>query len=431
MRTRHSIVAAVTTLATVAAGVVGLTSAAHADTRTPTSLSIREARQVIVLGQTNRIGGQLSARGHGPLADATIELLNKPAGAESWTAVESKTTNEQGAVRFLVAPQRTARFVLVFAGDADNFSSRSGVVRTAVVRRAPTAIGIRANPRSVTPGGTTDIRGRLHLARRTGHPRPLADQTLTLKTKNTDHSWTAIASAQTDENGVAHFSVTPATTTRYAIFFAGNDRFRATRSRGVTVRVGQPTSLSITSSATSINPGDPVTVQGVLTENGQPLAGQSVELRARPAHSRKGFATVGTGTTGADGAVSFTPSPTVDTVYRLLFRATSTANGTVSPPATVLVRRATSLSIRAEGGNSVRGTLFGPRNNPLGNQSVTLQSSPAGAGTWSDVTSGRTGSNGGIGFVVTPATATDYRLVFEATSRYEACQSGVVTLGGS
>jgi 5-hydroxyisourate hydrolase-like protein (transthyretin family) len=419
--------AVVTTLATVATGAVALTSAAKADTKAPTSLSIREARQVIAIGQANRIGGQLSARGQGPVAGATVQLLKKPVGAADWINVGSKSTNEQGAVRFLVAPQRTVRFELIFAGDATHFATRSGVVTTTVVRRLPTAIGIRANPHQIAAGGNADIRGRLHLARRTRHPKPLPDQTLALKQKNTDDSWTTIATQQTDENGVVHF--TPAMTSRYALFFDGTDRLRPSRSRGVTIHAGQPTSMSITTSAPSVNPGEQVTIQGVLTENGQPLAGKAIELRARPAHTHQGFETVATGTTATDGTVSFTQSPTADTVYRLLFRPTDTENGSISPPATVLVRRATSLSIRTES-DIVRGTLFGPRNNPLGNQTVTLQSSPAGADTWTDVASDQTGQNGGVAFNVTPAQATDYRLVYAATTRYQACHSGVVSLGG-
>jgi hypothetical protein len=127
--------------------------------------------------------------------------------------------------------------------------------------------------------------------------------------------------------------------------------------------------------------------------------------------------------------VSFSQSPTADTIFRLLFRATAPDARSVSPPATVLVRRATSLSIRVEG-DTIRGTLFGPRNNPLRHRDVTLQASPAGTGTWADVATKRTGRHGGVAFSVTSGAATDYRLVFVQTARYQSCQSGVVTIGG-
>lgn len=125
--------AAVTTLATAATGAVAITTQAHADTKARTSLSIREAKQVIVLGQLNRIAGRLAARGQGPVADATVQLLEKTSRADHWSVVESKATNQQGAVGFLVKPDRTVRFTLAFTGDATHFPTRSGVVTTHVV----------------------------------------------------------------------------------------------------------------------------------------------------------------------------------------------------------------------------------------------------------------------------------------------------------
>jgi hypothetical protein len=429
MRLRHAAALAALTTATVTAGGLVATTTAGATEKTATSLSIREARQLILVGNDNRISGQLRANGHGALAGATVELLKKLPNATSWTAVRSKATNTNGVVAFIVSPRRTARFELAFAGDAAHFATHSGVVTTTVVRRLPTAIDASAAPNSISPGGSADIRGRLHLARSTGHPRPLPDRTLTLEQRNADGTWTAIGTRTTNAHGVVHFTVSPTQTTRYALFFHRTRHLRGTRSNGVTVFVGQRTALSITQSAGSVNPGQAVTISGVLTENGSALAGKTVELRARPVGSNTAT-TAATGTTASDGTVAFSPVPAADTIYRLLFRHTDADATALSPAAVVLVRRPTSLSIRFDG-SAVRGTLFGPHNNGLADKLVTLQSSPAGADTWSDVGSKRTGPHGGVGFAVAPATATDYRLVFAATPRYQACQSGTVTVGGS
>jgi 5-hydroxyisourate hydrolase-like protein (transthyretin family) len=429
MRLRHAAAIAALTAATATAGGLVATTTAAATAKIPTSLSIREARQVILIGDHNRISGQLRARGHGALTGATVELLKKLPHATSWTVMRSRTTNSNGVVAFLVSPRRTARFELAFRGDATHFATRSGVVTTTVVRRLPTVIGASASPNSISPGESSDIRGRLHLARSTGHPRPLPNRTLTLEQRNADGTWTALGTQTTNANGVVHFTVSPSQTTRYALFFHRTPRLRAARSNVVTVWVGQPTALSITKSAGSVNPGEAVTIAGVLTENGSALAGKAVELRARPVGSNTAT-TIATGTTASDGTVAFSPTPATDTVYRLLFRHTAVDATAISPAVVVLVRRSTSLSIRFDG-SAVRGTLFGPHNNGLGDKRVTLQSSPAGADTWSDVASKRTGPHGGVGFAVAPATATDYRLVFAATPRYQACQSGTVTVGGS
>jgi hypothetical protein len=419
---------AVTTAATLIAGSAVIATTALADTKVGTSLSIREARQQIVAGQSNVVSGQLRARGFGALTNATVQLLERTVNAGSWTAAGHATTNDRGIARFQVSPTETTRYELSFAGDDAHFPSQSGVVRTVVTQNVPTAIGIDATPHSVSPGESSDIRGRLHLAGRTRHPRPVPNQQVTLKQHMADDTWQQVATSTTNDRGVVHFAVSPVQTTLYAIFFGGTDRLGASRSHGVTVWVGQPTNLSITTSATSINPGETVAVQGVLTESGQPFGGQAIELRARPAHRATGFTTVATGTTATDGSVAFTPAPTVDTIYRLLFRHTDSAATAVSPHAEVMVRRTTSLSIRAEG-TTIRGALLGPRNNPLPGQTVTLQSSPAGAGTWTEVSSAQTGDHGGVSFTVSPTGATDYRLMFAATPRFEACQSGTVTVG--
>ena len=422
-----STTAAITTAATLVAGAAVATTA-FADTKVATNLSIREARQMILVGQSNVISGQLRARGVGPLADATVQLLERTVDATAWSPAASTSTDNRGVARFQVSPTATTRYELSFVGDAGHFASQSGVVRTAVAQRVPTAIGIEVSPHSITSGESADIRGRLHLAQRTRHPRPVPGQQVTLKQLLPDGTWQAVANATTNDNGVVQFTVTPPTTTSYALFYDGNDRLGPSRSRTVPVWVGQPTNISITTSAPSINPGETVSVQGVLTENGQPFGGQTIDLRARPAHGDKGFTTIATATTASDGSVGFTPSPTVDTIYRLLFRHTDSAATSWSPLAEVMVRRATSLSIRAEG-DTIRGALFGPRNNPLPGQTVTLQSSPAGAANWSDVSSAKTGDHGGVGFTVNPSSATDYRLIFAATPRFEACQSGIVTVG--
>ena len=429
MRPLLAAAAAVATAATAVTGTAVVAPTAFADTKVATNLSIREARQMILAGQTNVISGQLRARGVGALAGATVQLLSRTVNAADWSAGGTTSTNSRGVAHFQVSPTETTRYELRFAGDDTHFPSQSGVVRTVVAQHVPTAIGIDVSPHSISPGESADIRGRLHLARSTGHPRPVPNQQLTLKQQAADDSWQPVATSTTNDRGVVHFPVTPAQTTVYAIFFDGTDRLGASRSRAATVFVGQPTNLSITMSATSINPGETVNVQGVLTEAGQPFGGQTIELRARPAHQHVDFTTVATGTTAADGTVSFAPAPTVDTIYRLLFRHTGTAATAVSPPAAVMVRRATSLSIRAEG-DTIRGALFGPRNNPLPGQTVTLQSSPAGANTWTDVSSAQTGDHGGVGFAVTPTGETDYRLVFAQTPRFQACQSGVVTVNG-
>jgi hypothetical protein len=99
---------------------------------------------------------------------------------------------------------------------------------------------------------------------------------------------------------------------------------------------------------------------------------------------------------------------------------------------TVAVRSVSTLSIRARQGNAglvIRGSLRG-HGHALPGRKVTLQSSPAGAASWTAVRTKRTRRHGTIRFhVATPTASTDYRLVFAGGPRFDATASGVVTEG--
>jgi hypothetical protein len=299
--------------------------------------------------------------------------------------------------------------------------------------RTRTGLDIAVAHQSIAPGESDVVHGWLHTFTR--HPHGLGGRQVDLveRTPKT-HGWTTAATATTGRRGFVHFDITPPATTRYALVFHRTNDLRATRSRDVTVFVGQPTALTISVASTSIDPGQSDTVSGVLTSNSQPLAGQTIELRARTRPHHHGH-TIASATTGSDGSVSFTVTPATSTSYRLLFRRTADHQRALSDPATVSVRKPTSLSIRARddsvksGGTDVISGVLLTGKRPLPHQLVTLQSRPAGTSGWSDVASMRTGKRGFVAFKVQPSAATDYQLVFGATPRFESCHSGVVTIG--
>jgi hypothetical protein len=418
--------ATVAVLAAFAGSGVGIASAG--ETKTRTTLGIRAAKSAVFPGGSDRISGQLRAAGVGPVAGATVSLAARPAGAESFTEIASKATGERGGVGFVVTPTTTTRYALVFAGDESNRSSRSGVVRVAVRQRIETRLGIRLASSSVSPGGSDIVRGRLH-TRRHGLP----GRTVALVARTAATPWTAVSSATTGRYGGVHFTVTPAETTRYALVFHRTQRLAGTRSRVVVVHVGEPTSLTIAVATKSIDPGDSDSVSGVLASAGEPLAGQTVLLRARPAGAEQG-STIDSAETGADGGVAFTVTPVTTTHYRLVFRRTADYQRTVSDPGAVIVRRPTSLSIRvrddsitAGATDVVSGSLRTPRR-ALPRRLVTLLARPAGTEDWTVVGSRRTGRHGFVAFRVQPGESVDYELAFGPTARYQACHSGVVTV---
>ena len=110
MRVRPLIAtAAVTTVATLVTGTAVIATTAFAETKVATNLSIREARQMILLGQSNVISGQLRARGIGALANAPVQLLARTINATDWTAAGNAKTNDRGVARFQVSPSETTR----------------------------------------------------------------------------------------------------------------------------------------------------------------------------------------------------------------------------------------------------------------------------------------------------------------------------------
>jgi hypothetical protein len=214
-------------------------------------------------------------------------------------------------------------------------------------------------------------------------------------------------------------------------------------------------SLSIALAAKSIAAGTSDTVSGVLTKAGVPQAGDTVALRAwaagrhHHAHRVHHAHRIATGTTGADGSVSFTVTPRTNMHYRLVFRAVPVPTVTPSPvpsPAstpvatfarskvgTVHVQWDSSLSIRAHDGRHGRQVIQGQLRghaHPLSGRKVTLQERTVGSDTWTTVRTHRTHRHGIVSFrVATPSVPEEFQLAFTGGPNYQGCQSGVVTIG--
>jgi hypothetical protein len=226
------------------------------------------------------------------------------------------------------------------------------------------------------------------------------------------------------------FQVTPASTTRYQLAFFGNKKQQPSRSGVVTVRVLDTTSLPISVGSSSIDPGESTTVDGVLSLDGTPLAGQTVNLRGAERHHKLAY--LASAVTASDGSVSFPVTPAATSHYRLVFRRTANYAGARSAIATIHVRMPSSLSIRARqgrhGNEIISGDLRGSGHG-LAHRKVILQDRPSGTTTWSTVRSKLTRRHGLVGFSVrAPKSSEDYQLVFPGGPIHDGCQSGVVTV---
>jgi hypothetical protein len=324
-------------------------------------------------------------------------------------------------------PRRTAAVTALAVAAFSGVALAGAAVSASAAPKAHTSLSIRAAKNAINPGGGDTISGDLRA--RAGHNagRRIA---LLEKAKGTT-TWTKDAVHRTGRQGFVAFAVSPTATTRYRLQFFGNKFQQGTRSGVVMVRVLDTTSLTISPAATSINPGDTDTINGVLSLDGAALVGDTVNLLGRQDHNK--FANLGSAVTASDGSVSFSVTPPATSHYVLVFKKTATDRGARSAVATVHVRQSSSLSIRARsakktGKELISGDLRGG-GHALAHRKVMLQDQPFGSSTWTTVATKRTGHGGGVGFTQpAPSSTENYQLVFSGGGLYDGCQSGVVTV---
>jgi hypothetical protein len=323
-------------------------------------------------------------------------------------------------------PRRTAAVTALAVAAFSGVALAGAAVSASAAQRAHTSLSIRAAKSAINPGGGDTISGDLRSP--AGHTS--GKRIVLLAKANGTTTWNKEAVHRTGRNGNVGFGVSPASSTRYRLAFRGNKFQQGSQSGVVLVRVLDSTSLTISPAATSINPGDTDTINGVLSLDGAPLVGDAVKLRGRQNHRR--FADLGSAITAADGSVSFAVTPPATTHYMLVFKKTAADAGARSAIATVHVRQSSSLSIRARnnrnGAEVISGDLRGG-GHALAHRRVTLQDQPFGSTTWTTVGTKRTGHAGGVGFTEpAPSVKENYQLVFAGGPLYEGCQSGVVTV---
>jgi hypothetical protein len=322
--------------------------------------------------------------------------------------------------------RRTAAVTIVAVTGLTGAGLTGAVASADTTPKAHTSLSIRATHGSINPGGGDVVRGQLQSS--DGHN---AGRRIVLMQHPTGSTaWTKVARHRTNRHGVVGFQVTPDVTTGYQLVFDGNKQQWGSRSGIVTVRVRDTTSLVISVGARSIEPGDSDTVNGVLSLDGAPLVGDSVNLLGAPRGQRLAYKA--SAITGDDGSVSFSVTPASTSHYALVFKKTDTNAGARSAETVIRVRMPSSLSIRARHGNNgheiISGDLRG-NNQGLAHRKVTLQTRPSGSELWATASSKFTRRHGLVGFQVpAPSASTDYQLVFGGGPVFDGCQSGVVTV---
>jgi hypothetical protein len=325
------------TVATAGAvlSVTTMAGAATAPAAKPTSLTIAASKSVVTAGGTEVVSGTLKT-GHTALAGEPVSLDTVDVhGALHKTGLIGVTAKNTGLVTFKFTPKATATYELVFPGAKGLSAAHSGkaVVK---VNRIATKLAIATSASSIKAGGKATITGTL-----TAGTTPLAGRGIFLfKVDAQGHLVARVGQPHVTAKttGQVSFTVSPLTTTSYALVWPGGWQYAPSRSATVKITVTKTaTTLALTASSASIKKGSTVTLTGKLAAGTTALKGEVVELYTVDAKGVLHLVQNGAKFTSATGTVTFTRAPGATTKFELVFRATALLAGSKSAAVTVTV----------------------------------------------------------------------------------------------
>jgi hypothetical protein len=310
MRTRFIVLAAVLG-ALSALSAPTLASAAPRHTH---GLTISAAPNPIIAGEGVIIYGQLQGPGN---AGQTVSLYHRIAPAARFTLIGKTITNSSGGYEFTrqegVVMTNRSWFV---RGPAATHSNTIGERVAALTSLHSSASSTVTNHRLVFAG---------NVAPRHPFERVLLQQQMAAD----GNGWRTIASTFTNRNShfwLSHAWGRPGVKTVRALF-AGDRRNAAGGSDSLTITVQQreKPAFTLSSSAPVISEGQLATLTGKLYKPGTTTPDPAVQVTLFGRDPRGVLHKIGTTSTGADGAYSFTVTPTFNTVYRAWARGRHSA----------------------------------------------------------------------------------------------------------
>lgn len=203
---------------------------AHRPRRLPSSLSVRVLHPQVTVEGTDTVTGRLVSRRFA-LRNKVVLLLSRADGAADWSFARAQRTGAGGRVSFVVKPSVATRYRLAFQGTANFRKARSGVVHVAV---RSTALTVALSTGHVAPGGAASLTGVL-----TNHAAAYAGQSVQLwgKPLGTNQRFAALSSTVTGADGSVAFTVSPARSMRYFLYFPGATGAPAAKSATRTLAV--------------------------------------------------------------------------------------------------------------------------------------------------------------------------------------------------
>ena len=234
---RTSLTRALAAAAITTAAVVAVAGAANASTSAPfkeTTLSIVAAKTVITVGQVDTVSGVLKSH-RTPLAHRIVVLDRF--WARAWRPVEEKYTGKFGGVSFVVKPQVSTAYKLIFRGGDMYDPTHSGAVVVRVKKpivKVATALSIWESMSSIVKGSTDHISGGL-----SADSKSLPGRWVWLATvsNGTVHP---LRARLTGTTGIVTFTVAPDMTTTYELVYRGTETLVGTTSGTATTTVTLP-----------------------------------------------------------------------------------------------------------------------------------------------------------------------------------------------
>jgi 5-hydroxyisourate hydrolase-like protein (transthyretin family) len=352
-----------------------------------------------------------------PLAGQPVSLVVQDPSGQFVNAATTTSANGSYSFTRSEASQGTYFYEVWFLGTSTYFQSEAMIGALPVGNPISTTLSVTAS--NTTPavgqpftfsGSLTDVNGT-----------PLSGRTIDLEAQYPDGNstaWQSLGQTTTDANG--HFNVTYTEQTSgeywYEFWFYGGDGTYATTSAGAYIAVGtlEPTSVSLNSSVTNPAVGQSFTLSGYLTDaNGTPLAGQEIAL-SRSVDGQ--YSIPATRFTDQNGYYSFNWNENTSGSYVYAATYNGDQNHTLSVGTveiTVGSPTPTQLSLTASNSNpavnqtfTLSGTLKS-NGTPLSGSHITLMSQWP-PGTWNNLGTATTGTNGSYSFTVSEASPGHY-----------------------
>ncbi|NED97214.1 lamin tail domain-containing protein [Phytoactinopolyspora alkaliphila] len=377
-----------------------------------TTLTITKSSGQIESGESVVIGGVLRTTENTPVAGATVKLERRLSGG-SWSSAGTTTSSGTGQISLANTPARAADYRWVYAGTG-RFASKTSTV-TSVAVQQPTTLAITSSASKIKRGESITVSGEL----RTSSGAVVKNEPVVFQRRFVGaSSWTTAGSVDTNSSGKVSFTAKPTRDTQYRLQHRPTSAYGASEAT-TTVRVQQPTALTISRSTSTLTAGKLATISGRLrTGDGSNVKDRSVTLQRRFVGSSS-WTTVTSTKSSSTGRVSFTVKPTRHTEYRLRHSSTTSFGASTSAITKLSVRPAFTLSnSRLAGLLGRTTTLKGSVSPSYSTQKIQLQQLVS--GSWRTVQTKKPTSSGTYSFSVKPSStgSRSYRVRIPATSRH-------------